>query len=1157
MSLFGKRRLRARACAAVALLLFAAPFLAAVAVSAGAAAPGPAPSVASEAPVLEFAPPKPGVWIDPAERAAHELSYSPRTRTPLTATPTAYSPSIGDHKSITILAEFSDIAHSAYGKTYYDDILNFNGTSRVSARTFFYENSLGNYTITTTVTNWVTLPNTQAYYDSNTGRLASDAAKEADSQVDFSQFDEDGNGYVDNLMIIHSGGDQAAGCTPNCIWSHSSGWGAAVYLDGKWVGRDYATVADFGHARGDNVGVWIHEFGHLALNLPDLYDTCGSNEGLSLYEMMAAGSWYYSHFSAWSKEYLGWIDPYVPVFNLDPYAIYPATDVGRYNAVKVTTNYTNEYFLLEMRLGSGSNRYDSAIPYSGLIIYHVDSNTVNAYLGGNWVECDTNHKGIDIEEVGTQDLDSYGGGGTYSNDVWVSNPTGFTPTSTPNSNLYVNNGNYVTGIKVYNISAVLAGGGTHMTFSLNTGRINYGFSGRVLGSSEREAVPGSSVTYPVEFTTFASSGDTLTLSLEGANQTQGSLDRTTLVLPPFGAATANLTVTVPGPSSAGDPAWVQVRGTSTTQTDYSFLVPTLTRAAQVYSLEVWGEVNATQTPGATWPMTLNVRNAGNGPDNVTVTALFDPTQIVVSVVTQPGILLRGGSVAVPFEVFVQPTVLYGTAIPVSFDVRYGPPSAYRDVIFPATITAGKYPVLSIEVAAVGVNYLNPGQPQVFDLTVHNQGNYRSTIDFIASAPQGITVVFDLPSIEVGAYSDGVLSATVTALHDTAAWTAGEVWFTATLSDGLAAGATSMTVQVTQRFELALTGETYFEAAPGGNALFNLVAVNLGNGRDNTTVEYLPAFSLWNASLSESAVALDTSAGGRSHNFEFRVTVPAGASGNLLQEFTITVFSQQGGVSISLPVYILVLPVYAFEATVEAAQGPISSTESATFLISFRNRGNVRDSYSVTIGGLPEGWTTEFAEGGVATVLAKGVAQMTLIVHPLATAPADRYDFQIFASSEGNLSRPTVLELNVSILAHREIQVTATPVDGEVRPGATVTVSLLIRNLGNVHEVVYLEGAGPFASVGVDPLQLTVPAYEERVVTVVVILKGDQVAGYTPLVITAAAVDNASVTSESTVGIQVQKVEAAPSTLPGAEAVAAVVAIAGVAALAAAASRKRR
>ncbi|HKZ60763.1 MAG TPA: M6 family metalloprotease domain-containing protein [Candidatus Thermoplasmatota archaeon] len=1112
------------------------------------------PDPTAEAPFADpgtyFVPPMPGVTIEPSELAAHRSTYAAPRRT-LAMEPLAYDKAIGDHTSITVLAEFSDIPHSTYGQTFYDDQLNYNGSSRVSARTWFYENSLGNYTVYSTVTTWVTLPQTQAYYDSNTGQMIADAARAADAQVNFGGFDDNGDGWVDNLVVLHSGGDQAAGCAPNCIWSHSS----VIYgpvLDGKRIGP-YATVADFGHPRGDALGVWIHEFGHLALDLPDLYDVYYNNDGVGVWDMMAGGSWYLNHYTAWSKEYLGWIEPFEPVFNVDGYTIYPPTDTARYNPVKVTTNYTNEYFLLEMRW-DGAARYDTGVPYNGLLILHVDSNVVaNTWeRGSNTVEANTNHKGIDVEEVGAQDLDSTSGGGTYSNDIWVGNPTGFTPTSTPNSNLYVNGGNYATGIRIYNISTVLTAGGPHMTFSIDTGRVNFGLSGRVLGSPERQALPGTSVTYPIEFSTFSVAGDAVTLSVEGVNQSLGGLDRSALTLPPLGSATANLTVTVPLGWSAADPAWVQVRATSTAQPTNNFLVPTVTRAAQFYGVAFSGALNFTATPGDLYLPEIVVWNEGNGPDNVSVSPTFDPSLILVSVLAQPGIIARGASTAVPLALTVPTTVLNGTRIPLELDIRTGPKGSEAHLKFFANITAGKYAQLALDVQAVGPYSLDPDVPRSVNLTVHNQGNYPATYLFTATGPVGVTVLYTSPLLLVAPFSDGAVEVFLRAGHDTPAWSMGDVWFVATLDDGLGAASNSLTVRITQRFEVSLSGEASFAAPPGGSVLLNLLAFNFGNGPDNATLSIAPAFSDWNASLSASDLALDTTVSGRSQEFQLGAKVPPRAAGNLLMLFTVTLRSQDPGVSVTLPVNILVLPVYAFVAAADAAQGPMTSTETATFLINVRNNGNVRDSYSLTVSDLPQGWTSEFVPGEVVTAGPLGVGQITLLVRPLAAAQADRYDFQIVAASEGNPSRPTVMASNITILSHREILIEATPLTADVKPGATLTLRLLVKNLGNVRENLFVQGIGPsFQSVSADPVQLSLPAYEERVVNVVVILKNNQAAGPASLVLTASALNNESVKSETSLEIQVAALPAPPpASLPGLEAGAAFAALAGAFVLAA-------
>jgi uncharacterized membrane protein len=187
---------------------------------------------------------------------------------------------------------------------------------------------------------------------------------------------------------------------------------------------------------------------------------------------------------------------------------------------------------------------------------------------------------------------------------------------------------------------------------------------------------------------------------------------------------------------------------------------------------------------------------------------------------------------------------------------------------------------------------------------------------------------------------------------------------------------------------------------------------------------------------------------------------------------------------------------------------------------------------------------------------KGTGQATLIVRPAAGATSDRYDFQAFIASEGNLSRPLVIPLNVTITAYREIQIRATAVDGEVRPGATVTVTAVVKNLGNVRQNVYFEPTGAFESMVVDPLQVSVPAFEERVVTVIVVLKNDQAPGNTPLVLQVTDVNHPDVNAETSVTIDVASVTSAPPTTPGLEAAGAVAAIAAVAGLAGASRRRR-
>ena len=97
------------------------------------------------------------------------------------------------------------------------------------------------------------------------------------------------------------------------------------------------------------IGVFCHEFGHV-LGLPDLYDTDYSSRGVGYWSMMAGGSWnggglYPSHFDAWSKYQLGWVNPVIverDTFSVD----IPAIEDTAISYILWTEGQTSaEYFI--------------------------------------------------------------------------------------------------------------------------------------------------------------------------------------------------------------------------------------------------------------------------------------------------------------------------------------------------------------------------------------------------------------------------------------------------------------------------------------------------------------------------------------------------------------------------------------------------------------------------------------------------------------------------------------------------------------------------------------------------------------------------------------------------------------------------------------------
>ena len=141
-------------------------------------------------------------------------------------------------------------------------------------------------------------------FDMYPGELVGFAVPAAEKDgVDFSQYDNEGNGFVDTVIVLHAGQGEETGADPDTIWSHN--WtlsGAASYgdgtgsrdYDGKII-NNYTIQPEYSKNPGEpTIGVFCHEFGHV-LGLPDLYDTIpdknNPTNGVGDWSLMSGGSW--------------------------------------------------------------------------------------------------------------------------------------------------------------------------------------------------------------------------------------------------------------------------------------------------------------------------------------------------------------------------------------------------------------------------------------------------------------------------------------------------------------------------------------------------------------------------------------------------------------------------------------------------------------------------------------------------------------------------------------------------------------------------------------------------------------------------------------------------------------------------------------------------
>jgi immune inhibitor A len=323
----------------------------------------------------------------------------------LAAAPQA-APLTGGIKALAVVVDFSDKVHTVTASFFDSLIFAAPAAGRGSVRDYYNEVSYGQVDIYTvnlpSSLGWVRAPLTYSYYVNNNygtdspyphncRKLAEDIVDAVhDLGVDFSQYDNNGDGEAEPIMLIHAGpGAEFTGKRTD-IWSHSWSLKNPRTYDGVTISR-YVIMPEYWLSASSStsdmtIGVFAHEMGHGFWDLPDLYDTTYSSAGIGNWSLMAGGSWngpnslggYPDGSSpAWPDAYcrvqMGFVSPAAGSGDLSLPQAYdnpaPAPTVLQLSSLF----NTKEYYLLENRQRvSGS--YDEYLPAGGLLIWHVDEN---------------------------------------------------------------------------------------------------------------------------------------------------------------------------------------------------------------------------------------------------------------------------------------------------------------------------------------------------------------------------------------------------------------------------------------------------------------------------------------------------------------------------------------------------------------------------------------------------------------------------------------------------------------------------------------------------------------------------------------------------------------------------------------------------------------
>ena len=195
-------------------------------------------------------------------------------------------PKQGSPRTIIILVGFRDKPFTRSRKEFEDlaNKINYSDNGGTgSIKDYFIEASFGKFQPQFDVYGPYTLPNNAEYYGKRNGtqkdqhapEMIIDACNAAyNAGVDFSQYDTDGNGSIDNVFVYYAGHNEAEGGGDNTIWPHRSYILGSYVYNGKSL-VDYACTSEYSGNYGSymcGIGTFCHEFSHV-VGLPDFYDT--------------------------------------------------------------------------------------------------------------------------------------------------------------------------------------------------------------------------------------------------------------------------------------------------------------------------------------------------------------------------------------------------------------------------------------------------------------------------------------------------------------------------------------------------------------------------------------------------------------------------------------------------------------------------------------------------------------------------------------------------------------------------------------------------------------------------------------------------------------------------------------------------------------------
>ena len=216
-------------------------------------------------------------------------------------------------------------------------------------------------------------------------REATKMLMEEHPDIDYSVYDWDGDGNVEQVVYVYAGysGNQSTIVSEGYIWPTTGSFSTIDTKDGHHIIRYTASGELWVNNASCGIGTICHEFSH-CLGLPDIYPTSSSVSDISIvdeWDLMDGGTatnygWCPPNYSPLEKMIMGWLTPKELTADTTITGLKPIAEGGEVYLVRQTEG---AFYLLENRQWNG---WDFGLPGQGLVIYHVNFYRYN-WTGNN------------------------------------------------------------------------------------------------------------------------------------------------------------------------------------------------------------------------------------------------------------------------------------------------------------------------------------------------------------------------------------------------------------------------------------------------------------------------------------------------------------------------------------------------------------------------------------------------------------------------------------------------------------------------------------------------------------------------------------------------------------------------------------------------------